>query len=225
MRSKEDSPRLPLLPGAGPAAAPRRRGLAGRDPRRACRSCRRPAGRATSATSGCRPYDAAVLVGEPRATRAVRGALAPPAPALDAEGARELGDRRVPRPAQDRSRGRRPRRRRPSSPTSSGGSRRGELSGTNAKEVFAAHAATARRSRRSSSAAGSARSRTPAALGARRRRGHRRQPEGASTDYRAGKPVLGFFVGQVMKATRGQANAALVQDGRPASGSTEEPAA
>jgi aspartyl-tRNA(Asn)/glutamyl-tRNA(Gln) amidotransferase subunit B len=33
----------------------------------------------------------------------------------------------------------------------------------------------------------------------------------AVADYRAGKPVLGFFVGQVMKATRGQANAALVQ--------------
>jgi aspartyl-tRNA(Asn)/glutamyl-tRNA(Gln) amidotransferase subunit B len=34
----------------------------------------------------------------------------------------------------------------------------------------------------------------------------------AVADYRAGKAVLGFFVGQVMKATRGQANAALVQD-------------
>ena len=34
----------------------------------------------------------------------------------------------------------------------------------------------------------------------------------ALEDYRAGKPVLGFFVGQVMKATRGQANAELVQD-------------
>jgi aspartyl-tRNA(Asn)/glutamyl-tRNA(Gln) amidotransferase subunit B len=34
----------------------------------------------------------------------------------------------------------------------------------------------------------------------------------AVDDYRAGKPVLGFFVGQVMKATRGQANAALVQE-------------
>ncbi|HEY8632661.1 MAG TPA: GatB/YqeY domain-containing protein [Candidatus Limnocylindrales bacterium] len=34
----------------------------------------------------------------------------------------------------------------------------------------------------------------------------------AIADYRAGKPVLGFFVGQVMKATRGQANAAVVQD-------------
>ncbi len=47
--------RLPLLPGAGPAAAPRRPGVAGRDPGGACRSCRRPAGRATRATSGCRP--------------------------------------------------------------------------------------------------------------------------------------------------------------------------
>ena len=34
----------------------------------------------------------------------------------------------------------------------------------------------------------------------------------AVADYRAGKPVIGFFVGQVMKATRGQANAAVVQD-------------
>jgi len=33
----------------------------------------------------------------------------------------------------------------------------------------------------------------------------------AVEDYHTGKPVLGFFVGQVMKATRGQANAALVQ--------------
>ena len=34
----------------------------------------------------------------------------------------------------------------------------------------------------------------------------------AVEDYRAGKPVVGFFVGQVMKATRGQANAAVVQE-------------
>ncbi len=33
----------------------------------------------------------------------------------------------------------------------------------------------------------------------------------AVADYRAGKPVIGFLVGQVMKATRGQANAAMVQ--------------
>jgi len=33
---------------------------------------------------------------------------------------------------------------------------------------------------------------------------------GAVDDYRAGKPVTGFFVGQVMKATRGAADAARV---------------
>jgi aspartyl-tRNA(Asn)/glutamyl-tRNA(Gln) amidotransferase subunit B len=33
----------------------------------------------------------------------------------------------------------------------------------------------------------------------------------AVADYRAGKPTIGFLVGQVMKATGGQANAALVQ--------------
>jgi len=31
----------------------------------------------------------------------------------------------------------------------------------------------------------------------------------AIADHRAGKPALGFLVGQVMKATRGQANAEL----------------
>jgi aspartyl-tRNA(Asn)/glutamyl-tRNA(Gln) amidotransferase subunit B len=35
---------------------------------------------------------------------------------------------------------------------------------------------------------------------------------GAVADHRGGKPSLGFLVGQVMKASRGQANAALVQD-------------
>jgi aspartyl-tRNA(Asn)/glutamyl-tRNA(Gln) amidotransferase subunit B len=34
----------------------------------------------------------------------------------------------------------------------------------------------------------------------------------AVADFRAGKPTIGFLVGQVMKATRGQANAALVRD-------------
>jgi aspartyl-tRNA(Asn)/glutamyl-tRNA(Gln) amidotransferase subunit B len=35
---------------------------------------------------------------------------------------------------------------------------------------------------------------------------------GAVADHRAGKPSIGFLVGQVMKASRGQANAALVQE-------------
>jgi aspartyl-tRNA(Asn)/glutamyl-tRNA(Gln) amidotransferase subunit B len=34
----------------------------------------------------------------------------------------------------------------------------------------------------------------------------------AVADHRAGKPSLGFLVGQVMKASRGQANAAMVQE-------------
>ncbi len=87
----------------------------------------------------------------------------------------------------------------------------GELSGTNAKEVFAAHAADGA---------------TVAAIV--ERLGLRQISDGASLgpivdeviaanpkavdDYRGGKPVLGFFVGQVMKATRGQANAGLVQE-------------
>ena len=86
----------------------------------------------------------------------------------------------------------------------------GDLSGTNAKEVFAAHAATA----------------DPVARIVDERRFRQISDEGAVgtivdeviaanpqavADYRAGKPVIGFFVGLVMKATRGQANAAVVQ--------------
>ena len=86
----------------------------------------------------------------------------------------------------------------------------GELSGTNAKEVFAAHAAgegavgaiVDRRGFRQISDA--------SALGPVVDEVIAANPN-AVDDYRAGKPVLGFFVGQVMKATRGQANAALVQ--------------
>ena len=33
----------------------------------------------------------------------------------------------------------------------------------------------------------------------------------AVADYRAGKPTIGYLVGQVMKATGGQANPGLVQ--------------
>jgi len=87
----------------------------------------------------------------------------------------------------------------------------GALSGTNAKEVFSAHAADG----------------TPVAVLVERLGFHQISDASALgvvvdeviaanpkavEDYRAGKPVLGFFVGQVMKATRGQANATLVQD-------------
>ena len=85
----------------------------------------------------------------------------------------------------------------------------GELSGTNAKEVFAAHAADGAsvasiveaRGFRQISDSGAIAAAVDAVIAANPR---------AVEDFRAGKPVLGFFVGQVMKETRGQANAALV---------------
>jgi len=87
----------------------------------------------------------------------------------------------------------------------------GELSGTNAKEVFAAHAAdgttvasiVAARGFRQISDAGALTSVVDEVVAA--------NPK-AVEDYRSGKPVIGFFVGQVMKATRGQANATVVQE-------------
>ncbi len=87
----------------------------------------------------------------------------------------------------------------------------GDLSGTNAKEVFAAHAADGSsvasivetRGFRQISDAGALAGVIDEVIAANSK---------AVEDFRAGKPVLGFFVGQVMKATRGQANAALVQE-------------
>ncbi len=86
----------------------------------------------------------------------------------------------------------------------------GELSGTNAKEVFAAHAETGdtvativeSRGLRQISDSGALVAVVDEVIAAN---------PGAVADYRAGKPVIGFFVGQVMKATRGQANATMVQ--------------
>ena len=87
----------------------------------------------------------------------------------------------------------------------------GELSGTNAKEVFAAHASDG----------------TPVAAIIETRGFQLIHDAGvivkavndaieanpkALDDYRSGKPVLGFLVGQVMKATRGQADAATVRE-------------
>jgi aspartyl-tRNA(Asn)/glutamyl-tRNA(Gln) amidotransferase subunit B len=87
----------------------------------------------------------------------------------------------------------------------------GTLSRGNAKEVLEAHAATgaaaaaiiAARGFRQISDAGAVGEAVDAALSAN---------PAAVADYRAGKAqAVGFIVGQVMKATRGQANAALVQ--------------
>jgi aspartyl-tRNA(Asn)/glutamyl-tRNA(Gln) amidotransferase subunit B len=164
------------------------------------------------ASFGLSAYDAAVLVGEPRATELYEAVLAsdsrgaalePKAVANWVTGswlgllrsdpdaaarvdAAELGDliRRV---AGD------------------------ELSGTNAKEVFAAHAESGEAVAAIVEAKGFRQISDKGALGAIVEEVVAANPS-AVADYRAGKPVVGFFVGQVMKATRGQANAALVQE-------------
>jgi aspartyl-tRNA(Asn)/glutamyl-tRNA(Gln) amidotransferase subunit B len=87
----------------------------------------------------------------------------------------------------------------------------GELSGTNAKEVFAAHAADGSTIASIVEALGFRQISDTTALGAIVDEVVAANPK-AVEDFRAGKPVLGFFVGQVMKATRGQANAALAQE-------------
>jgi aspartyl-tRNA(Asn)/glutamyl-tRNA(Gln) amidotransferase subunit B len=86
----------------------------------------------------------------------------------------------------------------------------GQLSGTNAKEVFAAHAADGTTVASIIESRGFRQISDTSALAAIVEEVVAANPR-ALEDYRAGKPVLGFFVGQVMKATRGQANAALVQ--------------
>jgi aspartyl-tRNA(Asn)/glutamyl-tRNA(Gln) amidotransferase subunit B len=87
----------------------------------------------------------------------------------------------------------------------------GRLSGTNAKEVFARHVETGEPVERivsdfglsQISDEGALMAAIDAVLAAN---------ETAVSDYRTGKPqAVGFLVGQVMKATRGQANAAMVQ--------------
>jgi len=87
----------------------------------------------------------------------------------------------------------------------------GQLSGTNAKEVFAAHAADGATVASIIEARGLHQISDTSALGVVVDDVIAANPK-AVKDFRAGKPVLGFFVGQVMKATRGQANAALVQE-------------
>jgi aspartyl-tRNA(Asn)/glutamyl-tRNA(Gln) amidotransferase subunit B len=86
----------------------------------------------------------------------------------------------------------------------------GELSGTNAKEVFAAHASSGDSVAAIVEGRGLRQISDVDELGKVVDEVIAGNPQ-AVADYRAGKPVLGFFVGQVMKATRGQANAALVQ--------------
>jgi aspartyl-tRNA(Asn)/glutamyl-tRNA(Gln) amidotransferase subunit B len=100
----------------------------------------------------------------------------------------------------------------------------GELSRANGKEVLATHLETGRAVAAIVEERGLRQISDSDALGAIVDGVLAANP-GAVADHRAGKPALGFLVGQVMKATGGQANAALVQSalrqrlGEPGSGS------
>ena len=87
----------------------------------------------------------------------------------------------------------------------------GSISRTNAKEVLELHVANGDPTRSIVQARGFQQISDTGALGAAVDEVIAANPA-AVADYKAGKAeVVGFFVGQVMKATRGQANAAVVQ--------------
>ena len=207
MRSKEDSHDYRYFP--EPDLPPLRVDAAWLDEIRG-RLPELPAARRTRYTTdfGLPAYDAAVLVAEPRATALFEGArsagtsLDPKVIANWVSGA-FLGLLRSDPVAAERV-----------NPAELADLVRrvvgGELSGTNAKEVFLAHAESGEavgaiveaRGLRQISDSGALTTIVDEVIAA--------NPK-AVADYRAGKPVIGFFVGQVMKATRGQANAAVVQ--------------
>jgi aspartyl-tRNA(Asn)/glutamyl-tRNA(Gln) amidotransferase subunit B len=88
----------------------------------------------------------------------------------------------------------------------------GALSRTNAREVLAIHVRTGRPTREIVEREGFAQISDTSALDATVDAAIAANPA-AVADYRAGKAqAIGFLVGQVMKATRGQANAALVTE-------------
>jgi aspartyl-tRNA(Asn)/glutamyl-tRNA(Gln) amidotransferase subunit B len=87
----------------------------------------------------------------------------------------------------------------------------GSISRTNAKEVLELHVASGDPTKAIVEARGFRQISDAGALGAAVDEVIAANPA-AVADYKAGKvEVVGFFVGQVMKATRGQANAAVVQ--------------
>jgi aspartyl-tRNA(Asn)/glutamyl-tRNA(Gln) amidotransferase subunit B len=158
---------------------------------------------------GLSAYDAAVIVGDAAATALFEGALAA-SPATDAKALANwvtgpfLGLLRTEPDAAARV-----------DPGQLadlvGRVASGALSGTNAKQVFAAHAADGGTVAAIVEARGFRKISDTTALAAIVDEVIAANPK-ALEDFRAGKPVLGFFVGQVMKMTRGQADAALVQD-------------
>jgi aspartyl-tRNA(Asn)/glutamyl-tRNA(Gln) amidotransferase subunit B len=87
----------------------------------------------------------------------------------------------------------------------------GDISGTNAKEVLAEHFASGARVAAIVESRGFRQISDAGALGTAVEQVLAANPA-AVADYKAGKgAAAGFLVGQVMKATRGQANAAMVQ--------------
>ncbi len=87
----------------------------------------------------------------------------------------------------------------------------GRISRANGKEVFEAHVETGDDTAGIIAARGFHQITDTGAVGAAVDEVLAANPA-AVADYRAGKlQAMGFLVGQVMKATRGQANAALVQ--------------
>jgi aspartyl-tRNA(Asn)/glutamyl-tRNA(Gln) amidotransferase subunit B len=208
MRSKEDSHDYRYFP--EPDLPPLRVDRAWLDEVRA-RLPELPAARRERymASFALSPYDASVLVTEPRATVLFEGLLAA-APDTDPKAAANwvtgswLGLLKTDSDAAARV-----------EPAQLADLiarvARGDLSGTNAKEVFAEHAATGTPVASIVASKGFQQISDSSALGAVVDEVIAANPR-AVADYRAGKPVIGFFVGQVMKATRGQANAAVAQE-------------
>ncbi|MFL5726457.1 MAG: Asp-tRNA(Asn)/Glu-tRNA(Gln) amidotransferase subunit GatB [Chloroflexota bacterium] len=212
MRSKEDSQDYRYFP--EPDLPPLRVDRAWLDEIRA-RLPELPAARRTryAREFGLSAYDAQVLVGEPRATALFEGVLAAAATGatgVEPKGAANwvtgawLGLLKTDPDAASRV---------DAAELADLLDRvgRGELSGTNAKEVFAEHAASGARVGEIVEERGFRQISDSGALGSVVDEVVAANPK-AVEDYRAGKPVVGFFVGQVMKATRGQANAAVVQE-------------
>jgi aspartyl-tRNA(Asn)/glutamyl-tRNA(Gln) amidotransferase subunit B len=157
---------------------------------------------------GLSAYDAAVLVAEPRSTAIFEG-VRDAAPSVDPKTAANwvtgafLGLLKTDSEAASRVDARQ-------LADLLGRVASGELSGTNAKEVFAVHASTGESVGSIVETRGLRQISDVDALERVVDEVIEANPQ-AVADYRAGKPVIGFFVGQVMKVTRGQANAALVQ--------------